>query len=44
MQEPTNRKGSSSLSTVAKVIGGLLAFFSLLCFGFVFFVAAVCGK
>ena len=44
MQEPTNRKGSSEISTVLKVLGGLAAFFALLCMGFVFFVAVVCGK
>lgn len=45
MQEPTNRKpGGSEISTVLKVLGGLAAFFALLCMGFVFFVAVVCGK
>lgn len=44
MQEPTNRKGSSELSVVFKVLGGLVAFFGLLCMGFVFFVAVVCGR
>ena len=46
MQEPTNRKPgeSSGISTVLKVLGGLAAFFALLCLGFVFFVAVVCGK
>lgn len=46
MQEPTNRKAGSGsgLSTVLKVLGGLLAFFALLCMGFVFFIAVVCGK
>jgi hypothetical protein len=45
MQEPTNRKpGSSEISTVLKVLGGLAAFFALLCMGFVFFVAVVCGR
>jgi hypothetical protein len=44
MQEPTNRKGGSEISTVLKVLGGLAAFFALLCLGFVFFVAVVCGR
>ena len=44
MQEPTNRKGSSEISTVLTVLGGLAAFFALLCMGFVFFVAVVCGR
>jgi hypothetical protein len=33
----------NTLSTVLKVVGGLAAFFALLCVGFVFFVAVVCG-
>ena len=41
--EPSLRKAPSTLSTVLKVIGGLAAFFTLLCVGFVFFVAVVCG-
>jgi len=40
--EPSLRR-PSTLSTVLKVIGGLAAFFTLLCIGFVFFVAVVCG-
>lgn len=43
MQEPTNKK-EGGLPTVVKVLGGLAAFFALLCFGFVFFIAVVCGK
>ena len=44
MQEPTNRPpGGSQVSTTLKVLGGLAAFFALLCIGFVFFVAVVCG-
>ena len=34
---------ANTLSTVFKVLGGLAAFFTLLCVGFVFFVAVVCG-
>lgn len=45
MQEPTNRKGNGGgVSVVLKVLGGLVAFFGLLCVGFVFFIAVVCGK
>lgn len=47
MQEPTNRppgaKGGE-ISTVLKILGGIAAFFALLCMGFVFFIAVVCGK
>lgn len=42
MQEPTNKHGG--LPTFAKVLLGLGAFFLLLCLGFVFFIAVVCGK
>ncbi len=44
MQEPTNRRENNGISVVFKVLGGLLAFFALLCVGFVFFIAVVCGK
>ncbi len=44
MQEPTNRKGSSGISVVVKVLAGLVAFFGLLLVAFVFFIAVVCGK
>jgi hypothetical protein len=45
MQEPTNRKGDGTdLGLVFKILGGIFAFFALLCVGFVFFVAVVCGK
>lgn len=38
-REPGRRPGSTAL----KVVGGLVAFFALLCVGFVFFIAVVCG-
>jgi hypothetical protein len=41
--EPLSRPPPSTAFTVLKVIGGLTAFFVLLCAGFVFFVAVVCG-
>jgi hypothetical protein len=41
--EPSLRQAPSTVSTVLKVLGGLAAFFTLLCLGFVFFVAVVCG-
>jgi hypothetical protein len=44
MQEPTNRKNETDLGLVFKILGGIFAFFALLCVGFVFFVAVVCGK
>jgi hypothetical protein len=43
VQEPTNRH-QSGVPTWVKVLGGLFAFFILLCMGFVFFIAVVCGK
>ena len=42
--EPSLRQAPNTVSTVLKVIGGLAAFFALLCLGFVFFVAVVCGR
>lgn len=42
--EPGVRQPPNTLSTVFKVVGGLAAFFALLCLGFVFFVAVVCGR
>jgi hypothetical protein len=41
-QEPT--EGQRTAITVLKVVGGILAFFTLLCIGFVFFIAVVCGS
>jgi len=29
--------------TALKIVGGIAAFFGLLCVGFVFFIAVVCG-
>ncbi len=37
-------KQRSPMPTVAKALLGVVAFFGLLCVGFVFFVAVVCGK
>ena len=42
--EPSVRQAPNTVSTVFKVLGGLAAFFALLCLGFVFFVAVVCGR
>jgi hypothetical protein len=39
-REAPQNKGAS---TALKIVGGIAAFFALLCVGFVFFIAVVCG-
>ena len=44
MKDPLHPNRSSGMSTVVKVVGGIVAFFALLFIGFIFFIAVVCGK
>lgn len=47
MRDPLDQRNApqnKGAMTALKIVGGIAAFFALLCVGFVFFIAVVCGK